>query len=112
MRNSDPPTVRELNDSFHKTVTSNKPIILSQRTSKLFAKAKQDIEAHISGGKLRVSSGSNVKVIPLGTGSALPTKYRNGLSHLLSLFCQYSISPSILYPRSDPQLGKYSFGRR
>ncbi|KAG6896461.1 hypothetical protein C0992_008112 [Termitomyces sp. T32_za158] len=85
MRNSDPPTVRELNDSFHKTVTSDRPIALSPKTSRLFAKAKMNVEAHISSGKLRVPLGSNVKVIPLGTGSALPTKYRNVSSTLVQI---------------------------
>ncbi|KAG6877546.1 hypothetical protein C0993_006239 [Termitomyces sp. T159_Od127] len=85
MRNSNPPTSRELDDSFHKTVTSDKPIVLSQGTSMLFAKAKEDIEAHVSSGKLRVPPGSDVKVISLGTGSALPTKYRNVSSTLVQI---------------------------
>ncbi|KAG6872909.1 hypothetical protein C0995_005315 [Termitomyces sp. Mi166 len=85
MRNANPPTVRGLNDSFHKTVTSDKPIVLPQETSKMFAKAKKDVEKHIASGKLYVPTGSNVKVIPLGTGSAIPSKYRNVSSTLIQI---------------------------
>ncbi|KNZ78842.1 Zinc phosphodiesterase ELAC protein 2 [Termitomyces sp. J132] len=85
MRTSNPPTIRELNDSFHKLVTSDKPIVLSQETSKLFSQAKRNVQEHIARGKLHVPTGSDVKVIPLGTGSAIPTKYRNVSSTLIQI---------------------------
>ncbi|KAG6839604.1 hypothetical protein C0991_000997 [Blastosporella zonata] len=85
MRIGGPPALRDTIDSFHKTVASADPITLPQQTRNMFAKAKKDVEEHIAAGKLHVPVGSNVKVIPLGTGSAVPSKYRNVSSTLIQI---------------------------
>jgi hypothetical protein len=47
-------------------------------TLERFADAKKNIEDHLENGNVNIPNGANVGVIPLGTGSAIPTKYRNG----------------------------------
>ncbi|KAG6909380.1 hypothetical protein DXG01_000823 [Tephrocybe rancida] len=85
MRLACPPALSKITDSFHKTVTSDKPPVLPPKTSNLFTQARKDVEEHITAGKLRVPIGANVKIIPLGTGSAVPSKYRNVSSTLIQV---------------------------
>lgn len=67
-------------DLFHPAVSSENPIVLPPLTRERFAASRSSIEEHIASGKLHVPKGADVGVIPLGTGSAIPTKYRNGSS--------------------------------
>ncbi|KAG6818817.1 hypothetical protein H0H93_001378 [Arthromyces matolae] len=85
MRNSTCTTAPELRDTFHKTVTSNKPILLPRETQYLFRNAKANVNDRISSGNVPTPKGSDVKVISLGTGSAVPSKYRNVSSTLLQI---------------------------
>ncbi|KAG6823069.1 hypothetical protein H0H87_001946 [Tephrocybe sp. NHM501043] len=85
MRTAGPPVLRQSIDSFHKTATSSDPPILPQETLDMFTKAKKDVEEHIASGRLCVPVGSEVKVISLGTGSAVPSKYRNVSSTLIQI---------------------------
>ena len=41
--------------------------------------ARKNIEQSIQSGKVFTLNGADVKVIPLGTGSVMPTKYQNSL---------------------------------
>ena len=68
----------EIGDRFHLVASSPNSPPLGSRTMELFSQAKQHVEDHIQSGKMHVPKGADVKIIPLGTASAVPTKYRNG----------------------------------
>lgn len=62
-------------DRFHPVVTGAKPLNLPEHVVQAFADAKEAVA------KLEVTPGQasdDVVVVPLGTSSALPSKYRNG----------------------------------
>ncbi|KAG5654002.1 hypothetical protein H0H81_008584 [Sphagnurus paluster] len=80
-----PPTLRETQDSFHAVASSDKPVSLPPQTAEKFVEAKKNIDAYIANGDLSVPRGADVKVIPLGTGSAVPSKYRNVSSTLVQI---------------------------
>lgn len=61
-------------DFFHPTVSSNSPLVLPESTRSSFADA-QSYVADIEAEKI---CGGDVSVCPLGTNSAMPSKYRNG----------------------------------
>jgi ribonuclease Z len=69
-------------DRFHPAVSSQDTELRSLPTLTLerFADAKKNIEDHLKNGNVNIPNGADVGVIPLGTGSAIPTKNRNGLS--------------------------------
>ncbi|GLB41597.1 putative tRNase Z endonuclease [Lyophyllum shimeji] len=85
MRTGAPPVRQETHDSFHSTIASEKPPALPAKTAEKFADAKKSVEEHIASGKLHVPRGADVKIIPLGTGSAVPSKYRNVSSTLVQI---------------------------
>ena len=68
----------EIRDRFHPVASSPDPPPLGSRTMELFSQAKNHVEDYVQTGKIRVPKGADVKIIPLGTASAVPTKYRNG----------------------------------
>jgi hypothetical protein len=71
-------TSEEIRDLFHPIILSDQPPPLGSGTLALFEEAKQNVEDRIQGGDVPVPKGADVKIIPLGTASAVPTKYRNG----------------------------------
>lgn len=66
----------EAADLFHPAITSPTPITLSPALLEQYDVAKREAAQALADrtGK----PGDNVMIIPLGTGSAAPTKYRNG----------------------------------
>lgn len=63
-------------DQFHNTIQSQQPVNLSSLTLVEYSKAQKN--AAIALANREPKPGDNVVVIPLGTGSAIPSKYRNG----------------------------------
>ena len=83
MRPPGPPvqeTFAEGGDRFHPAFSPENASLrtLPSLTLERFADAKKNIEEHVQAGNVPVPKGADVRVIPLGTGSAVPSKYRNG----------------------------------
>ncbi|KAF8639102.1 hypothetical protein AX17_001745 [Amanita inopinata Kibby_2008] len=95
-------------DNFHPTVKTLEPVPLPPWTAKKFRRAKKSVEMALKKSKhrrsvegsrsesesgsesddrglvtARVQGGKDVGVLPLGTGSAIPSKYRNVSSTLI-----------------------------
>lgn len=90
MRPPAPPvqeTFAEDVDLFHPAVSSQNPSLrtLPTLTLQRFAEGKKITEDHLNSGSVNIPNGADVGVIPLGTGSAIPTKYRNVSSTLLRI---------------------------
>jgi ribonuclease Z len=64
----------EANDLFHPAVLSGEPPSLSDAAKTQFSEAR----AHVDEATVPDAVGKDVAVITLGTGSAIPSKYRNG----------------------------------
>ena len=80
MRPPAPPIIENLpgdGDRFHPAVKKSSSLDLSPLTSEKFAAARLNVANAIEKG-IDVPKGAGVGVLPLGTGSALPSKYRNG----------------------------------
>ena len=80
MRPPAPPIIENLpgdGDRFHPAVKKSSSLDLSPLTSEKFAAARLNVANAIEKG-IDVPEGAGVGVLPLGTGSALPSKYRNG----------------------------------
>lgn len=92
VRPAKPPVQLEIVDLFHPAVSSNEPPPLPASTLKAFSEAKKNVEDHLDSGKVHIPKGADVKIIPLGTGSAIPTKYRNGSSTLMLYSCVHLIT--------------------
>jgi ribonuclease Z len=108
MRPFKPPTVETtVQDNFHPAMKVNVPVQLPPWTAKKFKIAKKSVVNASRRGRRRTRSpgsgknssgsesdsspsrrrGRDVGVLPLGTGSAAPSKYRNGtFDQLFSLF--------------------------
>lgn len=83
MRPPAPPiheTPEEAGDLFHPAVSSEDATLrtLPALTLERFAEAQKSVEEQLKSGGVVVPKGADVRVVPLGTGSAIPTKYRNG----------------------------------
>ena len=61
-------------DLFHPAVSSGSPLILSESTRSSFA----DAQSFIARTQSEEVCGGDVTICPLGTNSAMPSKYRNG----------------------------------
>ncbi|RDB18569.1 Ribonuclease Z, mitochondrial [Hypsizygus marmoreus] len=88
MRPPAPPlneTFAKSGDMFHPAVSSDAPTPLPSLTRERFADAQKNVEDFSKSGKVHVPKGADVKIIPLGTGSAIPTKYRNVSSTLIQI---------------------------
>ncbi|KAL0960609.1 hypothetical protein HGRIS_005641 [Hohenbuehelia grisea] len=72
-------------DLFHSAVVSSTPHSLPPLTKTRFTEAQAAIQAHSTQALGREQNGKDVKLIPLGTGSALPSKYRNVSSTLIQI---------------------------
>ena len=70
----------EEKDLFHPAAESQVPLALSDATAKRFQEAKNAVQEYSSHRNIAETPGSEVIVTPLGTSSAVPTKYRNGKS--------------------------------
>ena len=71
-----------LNDRFHPALSGSTFQTLPDTTIKAFEEAKETVLRHPSA---ETQQPSNVKILPLGTGSSIPTKYRNGTMRSQSL---------------------------
>jgi ribonuclease Z len=66
-------------DKFHPAASGSEPILLSPSMRKKIRVAKANIQKHLGCDvSSLVDGGSQVGVIPLGTGGSVPNKYRNG----------------------------------
>lgn len=65
-------------DRFHPAIRSPELFELPPATLKCFDEARRRIEMFIAAGNAPKPPGGNVGILPLGTGSSLPSKYRNG----------------------------------
>lgn len=61
-------------DFFHPAVSSKSPLILPESTRSSFA----DAQSHVAHTEAEEICGKDVTICPLGTNSAMPSKYRNG----------------------------------
>lgn len=90
--------------------------ILSSAAFRKFEEARATAKATGTGrfsAYWRRVNGDNIGVIPLGTSSALPSKYRNGWPIPFFLFCNKSngygfCDSSFRIPYSDPEPRQYS----
>ncbi|KAK7062530.1 hypothetical protein VNI00_000018 [Paramarasmius palmivorus] len=73
-------------DRFHPVVASPTGVEYSAETQKAFEDAKKRVtQVQNEKGDQNTESGANVRVITLGTGSAIPSKYRNVSSTLIMI---------------------------
>lgn len=80
MRPTKPPKLNPLAeeiDSFHSGVSQSTPPELPASTLEKFTQAQGLVETFKTKERI-LQAGDSVTIIPLGTSSALPTKYRNG----------------------------------
>ena len=106
-----PPTLER--DPFHSVIQSCMPLMLSGTTLSKFAEAKARVEeAYKNLNDSDPAAGGNVTIVPLGTGSAIPSKYRNGqcLDSGRSIYTLLIHCFSFWHTPSDSGLGKYTFG--
>ncbi|KAF7972807.1 hypothetical protein HWV62_16994 [Athelia sp. TMB] len=75
----------EEKDMFHPAAESQVPLALSDATAKRFQEAKNAVLEYASHYDIAETPGSEVIVTPLGTSSAVPTKYRNVSSTLIRI---------------------------
>ncbi|KAJ7573869.1 hypothetical protein C8J56DRAFT_1173192 [Mycena floridula] len=87
IRPSAPPALHRINtiDQFHVAATNNFPLAIESATLQSFNEAKDRIAAAEKESANVTGPGADVVVLPLGTGSALPTKYRNVSSTLIQI---------------------------
>jgi ribonuclease Z len=64
-------------DQFHPVIRSSSPLLLPDHVVEFFSEAKSQVTEHINRSPVNNMPGDNVIVVTLGTGSAVPTKYRN-----------------------------------
>lgn len=106
-----PPSIHEstiARDVFHPAVISQEPIPLPLATTQAFAQAKDAANALID----TPSPGDEVLILPLGTSSAVPTKYRNGESDGLDICVRRLkwIGTSVVYVPTDPSRRRHTSG--
>jgi len=110
MRPFKPPTIEmTVQDNFHPAMNANVPVCLPPWTAKKFKIARKSVASvskrsrrhSRSPGSGKSSRGSesdrapsprrgrDVGVLPLGTGSAAPSKYRNGTMDQISSLCTW-----------------------
>ncbi|KIY46216.1 hypothetical protein FISHEDRAFT_48033 [Fistulina hepatica ATCC 64428] len=86
MRPPMPPQVdHRASDRFHPAVSSSEPLGLPPLTVDKFTEAHREIADCVERKAVREFPGSDVTIMPLGTGSAVPTKYRNVSSTLIKI---------------------------
>lgn len=107
-------TVNEGFDFFHSVILSPTPLPLPDSTMKQFTAAKAAVGDHVKSGLLVARPGDDVIVTTLGTGSAVPSKYRNGTPSYFqtSLINTRPTLHSIWNVRPDPKMGQHPSGCR
>lgn len=75
--------VAEEYDRFHPAMKDPTSLVLDNATMDSFAIAKVIVEERLKCGDGSIQPGDDVVVVPLGTSSALPSKYRNGTCSIL-----------------------------
>lgn len=71
-------------DLFHPAVTSSTPFSLPASTFQCFSAVRANADEYMKNGNVQIGAGSDITIVTLGTGSALPSKYRNGILFLPS----------------------------
>ncbi len=84
-------TVQDL-DLFHPAVSAPTPIALPSITKDKYAEAQATVKAIESDASRTLCKGADIGVYPLGTGSAVPSKYRNGPS---CSFCRRQLNSDV-----------------
>ena len=75
--NTDPETISA--DKFHSAASGEELISFSPSMQKKIMAAKANVQKHFGCDvSFLVDGGSQVGIVPLGTGGSLPNKYRNG----------------------------------
>jgi len=95
-------------DEFHPTASGTEPISLSPSIENKIRAAKANIRKRLDLGlTFPTDGGSQVGIIPLGTGGSLPNKYRNG--ECLGRNCGLIDLnwTSFVYVDYDTEVGKY-----
>ncbi|KAF9220720.1 hypothetical protein BS17DRAFT_797508 [Gyrodon lividus] len=69
-------------DLFHPAVSSNSTLVLPEPTRTRFAEAQAAVQSH---GAPEGIPGKDVMICPLGTGSAMPSKFRNVSATLIRI---------------------------
>ena len=82
-------------DDFNPLAESNTLPELSKSVGEKFAAAKARIVQRVGRGSPASQPGDDVVVIPLGTGSAIPTRLRNGASHHVRFVTGLTIKLSV-----------------
>ena len=93
-------------DLFHPAVRST-PLQLPDSTLASFAKARASVQSFAEGYDPEAIPGKDVSVCTLGTGSAIPSKFRNGeLFTVHFTLARYLYGDSLwnTYPHSKPWL--------
>jgi len=98
------------NDRFHSALSGSTFQTLPDTTIKAFEEAREAVLRHPQAG---AQQSSNVKILPLGTGSTMPNKYRNGMMYFQSL-CLSVVSSSFksIIDAHSNAAWKCSAGRR
>jgi ribonuclease Z len=72
------PEIASMNN-FHSTASGAEPMSLSPSMERKIRAARANIQKHLGRDvSFLVDGGSQVGIIPLGTGGSYPNKYRNG----------------------------------
>ncbi|OCH93318.1 hypothetical protein OBBRIDRAFT_790349 [Obba rivulosa] len=79
----DPLSVED--DKFHPVVASGLPLSLTSSSLEIFAEAKRSVEQRHADNAAPPKPGDDVLLVPLGTSSSLPSKFRNVLSTLVQI---------------------------
>ena len=77
----------EADDRFHRAIRSPEDFLLPDLTNVEFSEAREAV-TKLSNSFWPVTPGSDIVVTPLGTSSAVPTKYRNGNTRV-SINCSF-----------------------
>ncbi|KAF9239242.1 hypothetical protein BU15DRAFT_88045 [Melanogaster broomeanus] len=71
-------------DLFHPAISSNSPLVLPELTRTRFTEAQAEVHSHSMPGPEEMP-GKDVMICPLGTGSAMPSKFRNVSATLIHI---------------------------
>lgn len=94
-------------DPFHVGVSTSTPLALPEPTFAKFAEAQKLVQDYKAVAK-PILPGDSVTILPLGTSSALPSKYRNGSQRYLHFILNLShMNCSFWKFDSGSEMGKY-----
>ncbi|KAF8901546.1 hypothetical protein CPB85DRAFT_1323393 [Mucidula mucida] len=72
-------------DTFHSVATGKEELVLPPHTLKAYNEARDAVKVQEANSMQVVSRGGDIGVLPLGTSSAVPSKYRNVSSTLITI---------------------------